>query len=60
MYILKDPLLACFLYRPWLPIVVTLSDNFRIYESDAWSNRIRYPDPSADVVGEGAEAVGVA
>ena len=22
-------------------------------KSDAWSNRIRYPDPSADLVGEG-------
>jgi hypothetical protein len=60
MYILKDPLLACFLYRPWLPIVVTLGDNFRIYESDAWSNRIRYPDPLALTSRAKADVVGVA
>jgi hypothetical protein len=53
VYVHNKRPLACFLYRPWLPIVVTLSDNFRIYESDAWSNRIRYPDPSADLLGEG-------
>ena len=49
MYILKDP----FLYCLWLPIVVTLSDNFGIYENNAWFHRIRYPDPSADLMGEG-------